>query len=54
MIVTKRNRPTRITHGQYRLIREWRPLKQLAQELGLSEDTAHRIRRGDRYKQVKA
>lgn len=52
MIVTKCGRPTHITDEQYRRIVEWKKLKDLAEELGLSPETADMIRQGYRYKQV--
>lgn len=52
MIITKRGRPRRVTDAQYRAIREWRPLNQLAREFKLSASTIRGIREGYRYKQV--
>ncbi len=52
MIVTKRGRPRQITDEQYRRIREWKPLKQLAKEIGVPLPTAEKIRSGYQYRQV--
>lgn len=52
MIVTKRGRPIPITDEQVRRIREWKRLKQLADEMGLPMKTVHRIRSGYRYRKV--
>lgn len=52
MIVTKCNRPVPITDEQYRKIREWKKLKELAKDLGISPEVADKIRQGIRYKQV--
>jgi hypothetical protein len=52
MIVTKRGRPRKVTDEQYRRIREWKPLKELARDLGVPLHTAEAIRCGYRYKQV--
>lgn len=52
MIVTKRGRQSNISDEAYRRIAQWKPLKQLATELGVPLKAAERIRTGYYYKQV--
>lgn len=52
MIVTKRGRPRKVTDEQYRAIKEWKSLAQLAREFKIPERTVRMIRDGYSYKQV--
>jgi radical SAM superfamily enzyme len=45
-------RPRRVTDDQVRLIREWKPLTQLARELGINKNTASSIRCGYQFKKI--
>jgi len=52
VIVTKRGRPCNISDEAYQRIAQWKPLKQLASELGVPLKAAERIRTGYYYRQV--
>ena len=43
--------PRRVTDEQVRRIREWKPLKELAKELGISYSYVVKIRNGFQHKQ---
>lgn len=50
MRYSKPRRPRRTTDDQIRRLLEWKPLKDLARELGISESWARAIRAGHVFK----